>query len=217
MKPVIINEKLTTEFESKFLNVFEYPFGENGHYYTASRRKREDLVMFKSSLEYQNMTADAVTIATIMNFPDGDAKLVLNYEFRYATSQYILAPPAGLIDEEDKKTDNPLIAAAIRELREETGITVTTEDNVSVINPLVFSSPGMTDESNGIVSIILNNPDISQLSHAGCVGAESFDGFELLSIDDAREHIKNGRDKNGNFYSVYTFICLMYFVSQVWK
>lgn len=217
MKPVITEKDLSTCFESKFLNVYDFPFGTSGHYYTASRRKRDDLVMLKDRDEYRKMLADAVTIAVIADCEGEAPRLLLNYEFRYAAAEYILAPPAGLIDKEDKEKENPLIEAAIREVYEETGITVAPDDRVFVVNPLLFSSPGMTDESNAIVCAVLNNPDLSKINHDGTVGAEVFEGFELVTIDEAREILKNGRDKFGNYYSVYTYVCLMYFVSQMWK
>lgn len=217
MKPNIIKEKLTTEFVSKYMNVYEYPFGEGGHYYTASRRKVDDLVMFKSSDEYKNMLPDAVTILTILVNANGDAKMLFNYEFRYATSEYILAPPAGLIDKEDMEAVDPIVSTAVRELKEETGIIIKPNDRIFIVNPLVFSSPGMTDESNAIVCAVINNPDVEMLNHNNIVGSENFDGFELVDIEQAGQLIKAGRDKNGNFYSVYTLISLMYFVSQLWR
>lgn len=216
MKPTISIDILTTEFESKFLNVFQFPFGKSGHYYTASRRKRDNLVMLKSPEEYKTMTPDAVTIAVIAII-DGKPHLLLNYEFRYATAEYILAPPAGLIDKEDGEGDQAIINSAIREVNEETGITIAPEDRTYIVNPLVFSSPGMTDESNAIVCSVINNPDLSKLSHAGAVGSEEFDGFELVDLEMAQKLLKDGRDKYGNFYSVYTYVCLMYFVSKMWE
>lgn len=213
----IRQDRLTTEFESRFMNVYEYPFGENGHYYTASRRKREDLVMFKTDKEYKEMIPDAVTMAVVLKFKDEEPKLLLNYEFRYATARYILAPPAGLIDEEDRKKDSPIISAAIREVREETGIIVKESDKVRIVNPLLFSSPGMTDEGNAIVCVVIEDTDISQLNHDGVIGSEEFDGFELLTIEEAKKVLAEGRDKYGNYFSVYTYICLVHFISQSWE
>ena len=57
----------------------------------------------------------------------------------------------------------------------------------------------------------------SGLSQDGAVGSECFDGFELLSKEEAMEILKNGKDKDDIFYSVYTYCCLMYFVSDLWR
>lgn len=217
MKPKILEKNLTTLLETKFLNVYEYPFGEDGHYYTATRRKRDNLVMLKSDDEYKEMLADAVTCAVIITGDDVPDQILMNYEFRYACAQFIMAPPAGLIDPEDKASNNPLLSAARREIYEETGIEIKDTDKMFVVNPLLFSSPGMTDESNAIVCAVIDNSSINDLNHSGSVGAEVFNGFELLDKAQAKELLKTGRDKNGNFYSVYTWITLMCFVSDMWK
>lgn len=49
------------------------------------------------------------------------------------------------------------------------------------------------------------------------MGAECFDGFVALTIDDAGRILKQGTDDKGIFYSVYTWAALMYFVSGMWK
>ena len=45
---------------------------------------------------------------------------------------------------------------------------------------------------------------------------ELFDGFEILTKEEAKKILKQGVDNNGIFYSVYTCIALMYFVSDMW-
>ena len=68
---------------------------------------------------------------------------MLSYEFRYPAGQYLLSVPAGLIDEEDREKPDVLVSTAIREIREETGLEVRDTDTVRVVNPLVFSTPGL--------------------------------------------------------------------------
>ena len=71
----------------------------------------------------------------------------------------------------------------------------------------------MTDESNALVYIKLNVDSLSDLTQAGARGSEKFDGFVLLTKEQAKEILKTGRDPYGNFYSVYTQAALMYFVA----
>ena len=129
----------------------------------------------------------------------------MNREFRYPTGQYLLSVPAGLIDPEDCTGDNdntaPLIKTAMRELHEETGLKVTEKDTVSVINPCLFSTPGMTDESNALVKIVLNRDSLNGMSQEGAVGGELFDGFDLLTKAQAKKILEDGVDEHG----IYVF------------
>ena len=75
----------------------------------------------------------------------------------------MLSVPAGLIDPEEKKTENPIFCAAKRELQEETGIRLEKGDRMTLVNPLLFSTPGMTDESNALVQIVLERDKICLL------------------------------------------------------
>ena len=105
-----------------------------------------------------------------------------------------------------------------REIYEETGIVVDeNRDEIFVINKLLFSSPGMTDESNGLVCVKLHLDNLDMLDQTGAVGQEFFDGFELVSEEKARELIRAGIDDKGHYYSVYTWAALMYFISGLWK
>ena len=90
-------------------------------------------------------------------------------------------------------------------------------DKLFTINPLLFSTPGMTDESNALVCAVIDLDDTSSLSQEGAVGSECFNGFELIDKEEAATLLKNGRDKNGIFYSVFTWAALMYFVSDLWR
>lgn len=217
MKPVINKDNVKPLFESKFIKVFDLQYEEGKHYYDATRRSLNRLTAIKSEEEFRRMLPDAVTCAVILRVKDEEPKLLLTEEFRYPTGQFLLSPPAGLLDAEDEASANPVLSAAKREIKEETGIEITEGDSLFIINPLLFSSPGMTDESNALVCAVVNLEDLSSLSQRGAVGSECFDGFLLLSADDARKILKAGKDKNGIFYSVYTWACLMYFVSDLWR
>ena len=217
MKPTIKKENVKPLFDSKFIKVFDLQYEEGKHYYDATRRSLDRIAAVKSEEEFRTMLPDAVTCVVILNIKDEEPKLLLSKEYRYPAGQFLLSPPAGLLDPEDAGTENPILTAAKRELKEETGLTITEKDSLFVINPLLFSSPGMTDESNALACAVVRLEDKSGLSQDGAVGSECFDGFELLSKEEAMEILKNGKDKDGIFYSVYTYCCLMYFVSDLWR
>ena len=217
MKPTIKKENVKPLFDSKFIKVFDLQYEEGKHYYDATRRSLDQIAAVKSEEELRTMLPDAVTCVVILNIKDEEPKLLLSKEYRYPAGQFLLSPPAGLLDPEDADTENPILTAAKREIKEETGLTIAEKDSLFVINPLLFSSPGMTDESNALACAVVRLEDKSILSQDGAVGSECFDGFELLSRQEAMEILKSGKDKNGIFYSVYTYCCLMYFVSDLWR
>ena len=217
MKPVIRKENVVSLFESRFIKVFDLQYEEGKHYYDASRRPLEKLMATKSDEEFRNALPDAVTCVVILDVKGDEPKLLLTREYRYPTGQFLLSPPAGLLDKEDEEQAEPLLCTAKREIEEETGIVLKDTDSLYVINPLLFSSPGMTDESNALVCAVAHLDDLSCLSQQGAVGTECFDGFVLLTADEARETLKTGRDSEGCFYSVYTWSALMYFLSDMWK
>ena len=216
MKPKLHKENVASLFESRFIKVFDLQYEEQKHYFNASRRSMEDLMAVKSEEDFKKALPDAVTCVVILNVKGQEPKLLLDYEFRYPAGQFLLSPPAGLLDPEDCNTSNPLLATAKREIEEETGLTLSEDDKLFVINPLLFSTPGMTDESNALVCAVLQLDDTSSLSQDGAIGSECFDGFELLTKEDAKKLLLDGRDSNGIFYSVFTWAALLYFVSDLW-
>ena len=217
MKTVIKKEHIKPLFESRFIKVFDLQYDKDKHYFDATRRQADNLMAVKSDEEFKKALPDAVTCVVILNINGEEPKLLLNYEYRYPAGQFLLSPPAGLLDPEDAASAEPLLATAKREIEEETGLIIGEHDKLFTINPLLFSSPGMTDESNALVCAVLTIDNTKQLSQEGAVGSECFDGFELISREEAIRSLKNGCDKNGIFYSVYTWAALMYFISDIWK
>ena len=215
--PKITKEKVETVLDKKFIRVFDLQYDEGRHYFNATRRNLDELAAIKSDEEFSKMVPDAVSCIVIIG--DGDeSKLLLSYEYRYPVGRFLLGVPAGLVDPEDKDTKSPVITTAIREIHEETGIVVDeSKDDVFVINPLLFSTPGMTDESNALVGVVLKGHDLSDLTQSGAEGQECFDGFVLVDKAKAKELLKNGVDDRGHYYSVYTWSALMYFMSDMWK
>lgn len=217
MKPIIREENVKTLLDAKFIRVFDLQYAEGKHYFDATRRPLEKLVATKTDDEFKKMLPDAVGCVVILKIKDDEPKLLLAKEYRYPAGQFLLSPPAGLLDAEDETATDPVLSAARREIEEETGLTLSEKDSLTVINPLLFSSPGMTDESNALACAVIHLNDTSALTQQGAVGSELFEGFELLTAADAREILKNGRDREGLFYSVYTWATLMYFISDLWK
>lgn len=216
MKPEIKKENVKPLFESRFIKVFDLQYEEGKHYFDATRRSVDNLMAVKTDEEFKQALPDAVTCVVILNIQGEEPKLLLDYEYRYPAGQFLLSPPAGLLDPEDAACAEPLLATAKREIEEETGLVLGENDKLFTINPLLFSTPGMTDESNALVCAVVNLKDISALSQQGAVGSECFDGFELLTKEDARKLLSDGRDKDGIFYSIFTWAALMYFVSDLW-
>lgn len=217
MKPVILKENVKPLFDSKFLRVFDLQYEKDKHYFDATRRPLDNIVATKTVEDFKAMLPDAVTCVVILKIKEDEPKLLLTKEYRYPTGQFLLSPPAGLLDPEDSKEGNPVLSAARREILEETGIVLGSNDSLFVINPLLFSSPGMTDESNALACAIISLEDISSISQEGAVGSECFDGFLLISADEAKNILKTGTDPDGIFYSVYTWSALMYFISDLWR
>ena len=215
--PKITKEKVETVLDKKFIRVFDLQYDEGRHYFNATRRNLDELAAIKSDEEFSKMVPDAVSCIVIIEGGD-ESKLLLSYEYRYPVGRFLLGVPAGLVDPEDKDTKSPVITTAIREIHEETGIVVDeSKDDVFVINPLLFSTPGMTDESNALVGVVLKGHDLSDLTQSGAEGQECFDGFVLVDKAKAKELLKNGVDDRGHYYSVYTWSALMYFMSDMWK
>ena len=138
------------------------------------------------------MLPDAVSCVVILN--GSEPKLLLTYEFRYPLGQYILSVPAGLIDKRDEAEADPIISTAKRELKEETNIDLSEEDRIEVINHLLFSTPGMTDESNALVCIVIADERRLKLSQDGAEETECFDGFVTLTRDEAKRILMQGKD-----------------------
>ena len=214
MKNEISKNRIETLYETRFLKVYDLQYAENRHYYEVSRRNAGDLVVKKPDDEVKSMLPDAVTIAVVLHLPGDQTRLLMSYEYRYPVGQFLLSPVAGLLDPEDRNSPDPLVNAAVREIREETGLTVRESDRVYVLNPCAFSTPGMTDESNAFLCAEITLDNLDSLNQNGAEGSELFDGFELLDRERAAEIFRTGRDDHGNFYSLAAWMVLSIFLSR---
>lgn len=216
-KPDITKNKVKTVFDSKFVKVFDLQYEEGRHYFDATRRSLDELTAIKSDDEIRKMVPDAVSCVVILNIKGKEPVLCLTREFRFPAGRFLLSVPAGLIDKEDIEKGNPLLITAEREICEETGIVIQPSDKMTVITPLLFSTPGMTDESNAVVQVVLNRDSMPKVSQDGAEGTECFDGFILVNKEEALKILKAGSDKDGIYFSTYTWIALMTFVSGLWQ
>lgn len=216
-KPVLKKENTHLLYDNRFVKLFDMQYKEDRHYMNASRRAIDDIVALKTDDEFKSMLPDAVSCFVVIKIKGKEPRLLLNYEFRYPAGQFLLSVPAGLIDPGDRDCKEPLIRTAVREIQEETGIKVKSTDTVKVVNPLAFSSPGMTDESNALVCAVIELDDTEIINQDGAVGSELFDGYILIDKEQAASLLSTGRDENGNYYSIYTWAGLMYFLSELWK
>lgn len=216
-KPVLRKEKVMPLYESKFVSLYDLRYEPDRHYYNASRRTAGNLIALKDDAEFRLLVPDAVSCVVILKRKDQEPLLLATREFRFPTGQFLLGIPAGLIDPEDLKDPVPAFTAAKRELEEECGIAVGEKDFVEMVNPCLFSSPGMTDECNAVVKIVLCREDMPELTSEGAVGGECFAGYRMLTPEDARRILRNGRDDEGLYYSVYTWIALNCFLEECTK
>ncbi len=205
-------EKIGLRYDAGFLKMYDYEYKKDQHYYWTSRRKKDDLIAAVPDADHRNIQADAVSCFVILNIKDQPLRLLLNWEFRYPAGQYIMSVPAGIIDKEDKANERTLEITAARELYEETGILLTEEDEITVVNPCVYSTPGLTDETNALVYISINRDEMPELNHGHAEGSEKFEGFCLVTKEEAQEYLSTGRDKRGMFYPLYTWAALMFFM-----
>ena len=215
-KPVLTKELVKPLLETRFIKVADLQYDEMKHYYSVSRRPCGEVPLM-SDEDFKHMISDAVTCVVIVNIPGDEPKLLLTKEFRYPVGRYLLSPPAGLIDAADRETENAVVSAAKREIEEETGLRVKDTDRIFTVNPLCFSSPGMTDESNALACAVVSVDEGFRFNSDNTESTERIGDYTLYSRRDALRVMKQGSDDDGIFYSVYTYLAMLYFVSGLWK
>lgn len=208
--------QVTELYGTRFVKLYDLEFEDGYHYFEASRREADDLLAVKDEEERNASLPDAVSTCLIIETPDDEPRMVLNYEYRYPTGQYVLGIPSGLVDARDYAEPEPLVAAMSREIAEETGIHLSGSDRIWVANPLLFCSPGLTDESTALLCAVAHLDDLSSLSHAGAEGSERFGSFELLTKAEVLKVLADGRDPNGQFYPMVAWVAMTYFATNLW-
>lgn len=134
---IVDARKLTNQ---KWLNLFDVTYidraGSEGHWQLATRLPQPKCVT------HAFRRPDAVVIVP---FHSAREQLVVTREFRVPLAGFEYGFPAGLVDGGETIEDT-----ARRELREETGLTLT---RFLKIGPPIYSSAGMTDETVSMVYV----------------------------------------------------------------
>lgn len=131
---------ITQKTENPFLNFYELDreskTGKKGKYYIASRAKSEkDLKLVTG----KNIP-DGVVIYSL--YGEKQDKVVLIRQYRYAINDYVYEFPAGLVEAGEAYRE-----AAIREMKEETGLDFTPLTLNGAYEKPAFTTVGLTDES----------------------------------------------------------------------
>lgn len=132
--------KIVQQTKQKFLNMFEFTVkdrtGDVHPYYVASRAPRIDALKVNT----RKNTPDGVIIYAIHK---GDTeRIVLIKQYRYSIGDYIFELPAGLVDDGECYKET-----AVREMKEETGLTFQPIAHEECYSEPFFTTVGMTDES----------------------------------------------------------------------
>jgi len=123
--------------------------------------------------------------------------LIVTKEFRVPLNGYEFGFPAGLIDPGENPT-----STAVRELREETGYKV---DKILEVSPLVFNSPGLTDEGVYLVYVeVSQKPEETNLQ-----GSE-----EIVTYIMGQEGIKTLLDDSSKLFGAKAWLIFKQFVKH---
>ena len=136
--------KITQMTENPYLNMYyldvEHKNGKPGKYYVASRAKHtEDL-----ELTEKKQSPDGVIIYSL--YGERRDKVVLIRQYRYTIDNYIYELPAGLVEPGEDYHES-----AVREMQEETGLTLHPLKVDPMFEKPYYTTIGMTDECCGTV------------------------------------------------------------------
>jgi ADP-ribose pyrophosphatase len=137
-------EKVTQITHNRFLNYYELStinrIGKRGSYYMASRA--QDISAL--DLSTGENTPDGVVIFGLAG--KGHDCVVLVRQYRYPLAGYVYELPAGLIERHESYKK-----AAVREMKEETGLVFHPLDVDPMYEEPRFTTVGLTDESCAMV------------------------------------------------------------------
>lgn len=129
-------DKLT---DSRYLNMYQLQasdrLGGDVKYFVASRAKRTEELQINT----RSWKPDGVIIYSL--YGEERDKVLLVRQYRYSIDEYIYEFPAGLVDEGETYRQ-----AAVREVKEETGLTLHPLTVDEMYEKPYFTTIGMTDE-----------------------------------------------------------------------
>jgi ADP-ribose pyrophosphatase len=150
-------EKIEKHTDTKYLNFYtaKYVGEKNIDYHFASRRKDDSL-----------QKADICDAVRILPYIKETDEIVFIKNFRYTLNTYVYELPAGLVEPDEDR-----LAAAKRELAEETGATVLTIEKVLDCS---FTSAGMSDETIQMY--------VAQVSMSGNQQLDETEDIEIVKV-----------------------------------
>ena len=138
MKKIKSIDKTTN---NRFLNMYDFHTstrsGKPMTYFVSSRAEKQEELKINKGID----TIDAAIIFAVMDKEDEDYLVVIR-QYRYAIDDYIYEIPAGLID-----ANETLESAAIREMKEETGLDFTPVSVPDYLKKGFYTSVGLSDET----------------------------------------------------------------------
>lgn len=131
--------QIIRQTQNKFLNMFEYrgknKVGRDFRYFVASRAERDEDLKAVS----QDSSPDGVIIYAL--YGEKRDRVALIRQYRIPLGDYLYEFPAGLVEKGEDYRE-----AAVREMHEETGLTLTPIQADSMFENARFTTAGLTDE-----------------------------------------------------------------------
>ncbi len=131
--------KVTQLTRNPYVNLYELDTVNRkqrpGHYYVASRARKTD----ELELRTRTQKPDGVIIYSL--YGEKQDRVVLVRQYRYTIDDYIYEFPAGLVEPGEDYHD-----AAVREMKEETGLTLHPIPVDNFLAKPYYTTIGMTDE-----------------------------------------------------------------------
>ena len=187
-------EKVTQITHNRFLNYFELSTikrtGKAGRYFMAAR---SDDVSTLDLTTGQN-TPNGVVIFSLAG--EKHDRIVLVHQYRYPIAGYVYELPAGLIEKNEDYRE-----AAVREMKEETGLTFRPLDVDPMYERAFYNSVGMTDESCNLVYGYADGT----VSRDGLEDSEELD-VVLADREEARRILREERVAANGAYMLMQFI-----------
>ena len=133
-------DRVSQVTNNRFLNYYELNttdrIGNHKKYYMCSRRESAEKLNLMTGAD----RPDGVVMFAL--YGEGRDRVVLVHQYRYPLGAYIYELPAGLVEDGERVDE-----AALREMREETGLEFHPVLSDSGYERPFYSSAGMTDES----------------------------------------------------------------------